>query len=116
MYSDRSSKSTDVTERSSLLGSKHSEKSQPLVSNYDEVRITVGSPRQKCRSLFTTFVIIIVACVPALLVGCTLGFPSAALLDLRENESRMKYKFNTVMSDIFGVRLIPRVYIIKREG
>ena len=50
-----------------------------------------------------TIVFIIVASIPALLVGCTVGFPSAALLDLQELETNPQYKFDTVLSDVFAV-------------
>ena len=51
-------------------------------------------------------IFILVASVPALLVGCTVGFPSAALLDLQELETRPQYKFDTVLSDVFAVSAI----------
>ena len=51
-------------------------------------------------------IFILVASVPALLVGCTVGFPSAALLDLQELETRPQYKFDTVLSDVFAVSII----------
>lgn len=50
-----------------------------------------------------TVAFILVASVPALLVGCTVGFPSAALLDLQQLEARPEYKFDTVLSDVFAV-------------
>ena len=50
-----------------------------------------------------TVIFILVASVPALLVGCTVSFPSAALLDLQELETRQQYKFDTVLSDVFAV-------------
>ena len=40
----------------------------------------------------------------ALLSGCTLGFPSGAVLDLTDSEPRKEYKFDGQLSDIFGVR------------
>ena len=51
-------------------------------------------------------IFILVASVPALLVGCTVGFPSAALLDLQELETRPQYKFDTILSDVFAVSAI----------
>lgn len=39
-------------------------------------------------------------------MGCTVGFPSAALLDLQELETRPQYKFDTVLSDVFAVSAI----------
>ena len=53
--------------------------------------------------LITVF-FILVASVPALLVGCTVGFPSAALLDLQQLETRPQFKLDTVLSDVFAVR------------
>ena len=38
-----------------------------------------------------TVIFILVASVLALLVGCTVGFPLAALLDLKELETRPQY-------------------------
>lgn len=45
-----------------------------------------------------------IASLPALLVGCTLAFPSIALLDLSELEERPDYRLSTLLSDVFGVR------------
>ena len=53
--------------------------------------------------LITVF-FILVASVPAMLVGCTVGFPSAALLDLQQLETRPQFKLDTVLSDVFAVR------------
>ena len=41
-----------------------------------------------------------VACIPFLLAGCTLGFPSGALLDLEE---RTDLKLTRQQADLFGV-------------
>ena len=46
----------------------------------------------------------IAASCSALLSGCTLGFPSGAVLDLTDSELRREYKFDDQLSDIFGVR------------
>ena len=67
--------------------------------------------------VWSVFVSSVVACLPALLGGCTLGFSSAALLDLTELEPRSEFIFNTVQSDIFGVgynydQVMCRVYCI----
>lgn len=52
---------------------------------------------------WTTALFVVISSIPALLVGCTLGFPSAALLDLTELEERPDFILNTVLSDVFGV-------------
>lgn len=49
------------------------------------------------------FVLIMVTSIPALLVGCTLGFPSAAIIDLHDDEKRPDYRLNNLLSDVFGV-------------
>ena len=56
--------------------------------------------------VWMTALFVTISSLPALLVGCTLGFPSIALLDLRELETRDDYKFNTILSDVFGVSRI----------
>ena len=50
--------------------------------------------------LWTTALYVLISSGPALLVGCTLGFPSAALLDL---------DLDSEQSDLFGVSLIVRL-------
>ena len=57
---------------------------------------TVAEDGTSDSSVLVTLLLIIVACVPALLVGCTLGFPSAAILDLHENERTPGYVFDTL--------------------
>ena len=54
--------------------------------------------------LWTTVLFVTIASLPALLVGCTLAFPSIALLDLSELEERADYRLSTLLSDVFGVR------------
>ncbi len=39
----------------------------------------------------------------ALVTGCTLSFPSSAVLDLTDSELRKEYRFDERLSDIFGV-------------
>lgn len=46
----------------------------------------------------------IAASFAAILSGCTLGFPSSAILDLKDSETRSEYKFDGRLSDVFGVR------------
>ena len=53
--------------------------------------------------LWTTVLFVTIASLPALLVGCTLAFPSIALLDLSELEEREHFKLSTLLSDVFGV-------------
>ena len=63
------------------------------------------SSQNQCRErVFMSFLFLMITSIPALLVGCTLGFPSAALLDLQELEKRQSYKLDIVLSDVFGVR------------
>ena len=45
---------------------------------------------------------VMVASLPALLFGCTLGFPSPVLLNLMELD-REEIRFGTVLSDLFSV-------------
>ena len=45
----------------------------------------------------------IAASFSAILAGCTLSFPSSAVLDLTDSEARKEYKFDEQLSDIFGV-------------
>ena len=59
---------------------------------------------RQCEQKLTTLLFVTIASIPALLVGCTLGFPSITLLDLSEQEERPEYKFNTLLSDVFGVK------------
>lgn len=70
----------------------------------------VSSTRMKIRRLFScgdervwaTVLSVIVASLPALLFGCTLGFPSPVLLDLMELDQQ-EYQFDTLLSDLFSV-------------
>ena len=45
---------------------------------------------------------VVVASLPALLFGCTLGFPSPVLLNLMELD-REELRFGTLLSDLFSV-------------
>ena len=64
--------------------------------------------------LWTTVLFVTIASLPALLVGCTLAFPSIALLDLSELEERPDHRLGTLLSDVFGVRDI-NVYFNKMD-
>ncbi len=61
------------------------------------------SPCLDRERIWSVFVSAMVVSLPALLVGCTLAFPSGALLDLTDLEPRKNFKFDSVLSDIFGV-------------
>ena len=71
---------------------------QPLLSTQNQSK---GGQNER---VFMTFLLLMITSIPALLVGCTLGFPSAALLDLQELEKRPNYKLDIMLSDVFGVR------------
>ena len=45
----------------------------------------------------------IAASFGSILSGCTLAFPSSAVLDLTDSEPRREYKFDSRLSDVFGV-------------
>lgn len=60
-----------------------------------EVKVTVR--------YWSTILSATVASIPALLVGCTLAFPSGALLDLVGLEERSDFKFDRALSNVFGV-------------
>ena len=69
---------------------------------YSEVAVKPKKVRQR---LWTVVLSAIVACIPFLLVGCTLGFPSGALLDLTDLEDRPDYKLSRELADLFGVSI-----------
>ena len=54
--------------------------------------------------ILTTVLSVLVASIPALLFGCTLGFPSPVLLDLMTPEQG-DLQFDTFLSDLFSVSL-----------
>ena len=62
-------------------------------------------PKKVRQRLWTVILSAIVACIPFLLVGSTLGFPSGALLDLTDLEDRPDYKLSRELADLFGVRM-----------
>ncbi len=45
----------------------------------------------------------LIAAIPALLVGFTIGFPSPVLTELTADSVDQKYKFDYLMSDLFAV-------------
>ena len=62
-----------------------------------------GAPAGQRERIWTTLLFVTITSLPALLVGCTLGFPSIVLLDLKELEGRRDYQLSTLLSDVFGV-------------
>ena len=56
---------------------------------------------------------VMVASLPALLFGCTLGFPSPVLLNLMELD-REEIRFDTLLSDLFSVSWLV-LHTIKRS-
>ncbi len=45
----------------------------------------------------------LIAAIPALLVGITIGFPSPVLSELTSDSIDQKYKFDYIMQDLFAV-------------
>ena len=58
--------------------------------------------------LWSTTVSALIASIPALLVGFTIGYPSPALLDLGDLPE--DFRFNTLLSDLFGVSFFVAVH------
>ena len=102
----------------SLMTLSTDSEKQPLIINDSEsvhhhssILIAPAKFNNCCHQLpLISVIFILVASVPALLVGCTVGFPSAALLDLQDLETRPQYKFDTVLSDVFAVNAICHHY------
>ena len=80
------------------MGSK-----SPLNSSENLTLLQKGTTRTRER-LWSTTVSALIAVIPALLVGFTLGYPSPALLDLGDLSE--DYRFNTLLSDLFGVSYV----------
>ena len=74
----------------------------PKQGQSTQVQPKLGRGRSRER-LWTTVLFVNIASLPALLVGCTLAFPSIALLDLSELEERPDFRLSTLLSDVFGV-------------
>lgn len=68
-----------------------------------QVKVEDAIYSHKVRQMLTTFSFIMVTSIPALLVGCTLGFPSAAILDLQDTKKQPEYRLDDLLSDVFGV-------------
>ena len=72
-----------------------------LLSSEDDA---VQLPKQQRERVWAVSMFAVIAAIPALLVGCTLGFPSSAVFDLRSLPSA--YRFNTALLDLFGASCI----------
>ena len=86
----------------SLYGSTWSSSQVPAPVNQSTTtrQRDTKSSRQR---IWTVLLSTVVACLPGLVAGCVLAFPSGALLDLTHLEPRPDYKFDTTLSDVFGV-------------
>ena len=76
------------TKLQSPLRNKHTEDKAPPWYKYATVAV---------------FYYAVAASFGALVTGCTLSFPSSAVLDLTDSELREEYRFDERLSDIFGV-------------
>ena len=85
-----------------LYGSTWSNNQVPASVNQSTTmqQVDIKPSRQR---VWTVLLSTVVACLPGLLGGCALAFPSGALLDLTDLEPRPDYKFDTTLSDVFGV-------------
>ena len=76
--------------------------SLPTLPNKSEREIV---PRRSCNlATVKVFYYAVAASFAAILCGCTLSFPSSAVLDLTDSEPRPEFKFDVRLSDVFGVR------------
>ena len=79
--------------------------------NDNTLQVAINSPSNKragdeARYQYATvavFYYAVAASFGALVTGCTLSFPSSAVLDLTDSELRKEYRFDERLSDIFGV-------------
>ncbi len=76
-----------------------------LIESNNVIEEAEGSVKTKKvrQRLWTVMLSVVVACIPFLLAGCTLGFPSGALLDLTDLEERTDFKLTRQQADLFGV-------------
>ena len=93
------------------------EKSLPKSNNASTQSLDVHNLRRKSSAaklaiermfrtrerLWSTTISALIASIPALLVGFTIGYPSPALLELRAREVPDDFRFTTLLSDLFGV-------------
>ncbi len=75
---------------------------QPLIEEAVSEERNI-KPKKVRQRLWTLVLSVVVACIPFLLAGCTLGFPSGALLDLTDLEERTEFKLTRQQADLFGV-------------
>ena len=89
----------NTTEKQPLLGTAES-------GTYG-IYLLVGSKPSSAKAVkerrWVTVLMVVAAAFLSVLSACVLGFPSAALLDLTESESRKEFKFDMQLKDIFGV-------------
>ena len=62
-------------------------------------------PLTKMR-LWTTLYSVVTSCMLSVLVGATLSYSGPVLLELEDERQPPDFRFNTVLSDMFGVRII----------
>ena len=93
----------NATEKQPLLSGLGSAES----GSYSTSVLAGPKPRTKAvkERRWVTVLMVVAAAFSSVLCACVLGFPSAALLDLTESESRKEFKFDTQLKDLFGVSL-----------
>ena len=91
------------------------EDSEESENDIDILQVAINSPITKLQSplrnkspwykyaTVAVFYYAVAASFGALVTGCTLSFPSSAVLDLTDSELRKEYRFDERLSDIFGV-------------
>ena len=94
------------------------EDSEESENDINTLQVAINSPSTKLQSplrnkytappwyKYATVAVIyyaVAASFGALVTGCTLSFPSSAVLDLTDSELRKEYRFDERLSDIFGV-------------
>lgn len=102
MFSEMQSESKQVNpdnNSKSKYGSLWSNEIPSAIHKSGSVQIARGMRER----IWAVFVSAAISSLPALLVGCTLAFPSGALLDLTDLEPRNNFKLDSVLSDVFGV-------------
>ena len=89
----------NATEKQPLLGTAES-------GTYG-ISVLAGSKPSSAKAAkerrWVTVMMVVAAAFSSVLCACVLGFPSAALLDLTESESRKEFKFDNQLKDLFGV-------------
>lgn len=80
-------------------------------SSIDRRRFSCGGDER----IWCAVLSVMVASIPALLFGCTLGFPSPVLLSLMELD-RQEFRFDTFLSDLFSVSNYPKCTPLLRNN